>query len=99
MNPRNIHGSGGTWGAAQPRTVAQPRREVKRCQPLAAAQTAGHCDVLTTCKTKTSAFHQRPPSGMKERLGPPSGPATIPRTIDARIPPNLLNSLKGLRIC
>jgi len=73
-----------------------PQRAANSRQLLAAAQAAGRRDVLTPCRTKTSALHQRPPSGMQERLGRSSRPATIPRINGLRIPPDLLNPLKGL---
>jgi len=86
----------GHAAAAGRQPDAHAGRRHERRQVRIHAQAAGSCTGLTTCKTQTAAFHQRPPSGMKERLGPPSGPATIPRITDPGTPPDLLNPSKGL---
>ena len=93
MSAQNQGGKAGTPALRRGGAASRPQ---DRSQLIAPAQAAGRCHVPTTCQTKIFAFHQRPPSGMKERLGPPSGPATIPRSTDPGTPPDLLNLTKGL---
>lgn len=94
MSAREI---GGYAEAAGRQPDAQANRRPELSQVRIHAQAAGGCNRLaSTCKTKTSALHRRLPSGMQERLGPPSGPATIPRITDPGTPPDLFNPAKGL---